>query len=399
MTPTTVDLRKLASIADMAAVAEQMLPQAAFDYYAGGSGREWTLAENERAFLRWVFRRRVLVDVTDVDTSVTALGRSHPFPVLLAPVALQRMAHPDGELATARAARAAGTTMILSTLASATIEEVAGTGVDRWFQLYIHRDRGLTKELVERAVASGYSAIVLTVDAQEFGQRDRDERNRFVPPLGCDLAILAGRVLGVSETPGMPEGHRPNGCDVAPAHASPLLAYIAEQLDPGLTWDDVAWLRSLSELPVVVKGIITGEDATRAAEAGAAAVSVSNHGGRQLDGDPASLDALPEVVEAVGDRVEVFMDGGVRRGTDVVCALALGARAVLVGRPQLWGLACGGEAGVAKVLDILRRDFALAMRLVGVRTVGDIDRSLVARPSYFPCDPATQGARLQPPRC
>lgn len=389
MTPTTVDLGKLASIADMAAVAEQMLPQVAFDYYAGGSGREWTLAENERAFLRWVFRRRVLVDVTDIDTSVTVLGRRHPFPVLLAPVALQRMAHPDGELATARAARASGTTMILSTLASATIEEVAGTGVDRWFQLYIHRDRGLTKELVERAVAAGYSAIVLTVDAQEFGQRDRDQRNRFVPPAGCDLAILAGRALGISDVPGTPEGSRSDHSHPAVAHASPLLAYIAEQLDPGLTWDDVAWLRSLSELPVVIKGVMTGEDAARAAEAGAAAVSVSNHGGRQLDGDPAALDVLPEVVDAVGHRIEVFMDGGVRRGTDVLCALALGARAVLLGRPQLWGLACGGEAGVAKVLDILRSDLALAMRLAGVRSVADIDRSLVARPSYFPTGPSS----------
>jgi 4-hydroxymandelate oxidase len=383
---SSVDLRRLACVADMAAAAEEMLPQGAFDYYAGGSGREWTLSENERAFLRWVFRRRVLVDVDDIDTSVTVLGRRHQLPVLLAPVALQRMAHPEGELATARAARGAGTTMVLSTLASSTIEEVAATGVNRWFQLYIHRDRGLTKELVARAVAAGYSAIVLTVDAQQFGRRDRDERNRFAPPPGCELAILAGRALGVCRASGMPEGPDSDDDDRAPASASPLLAYIAEQLDPGLTWDDVAWLRSLSELPVVIKGVITGQDAVRAAEAGAAAVSVSNHGGRQLDGDPAALDALPEVVDAVGDRVEVFMDGGVRRGTDVLCALALGARAVLVGRPQLWGLACGGQAGVAKVLDILGGDLALAMRLAGVRTVADIDRSLVARPSYFPCD-------------
>jgi 4-hydroxymandelate oxidase len=185
----------------------------------------------------------------------------------------------------------------------------------------------------------------------------------------------------------MPEGATTGDGDPAPTIASPLLAYIAEQLDPGLTWDDVAWLRSLTELPVVIKGVMTGEDALLAAEAGAAAVSVSNHGGRQLDGDPAALDALPEVVDALGGGIEVFMDGGVRRGTDVLCALALGARAVLVGRPQLWGLACGGEAGVAKVLDILRSDLALAMRLAGVRTVPDISRSLITRPAYFPSEP------------
>jgi len=259
---------------------------------------------------------------------------------------------------------------------------VAATGVHRWFQLYIHRDRGLTKELVARAVEAGYSAIVLTVDAQEFGRRDRDERNAFAPPPGCRLANLAdrARLLAAAADPFEPGGCDPDG---RAASASPLLAYVAEQLDPGLTWDDVAWLRSLSELPVVIKGITTGADAARAAEAGAAAVSVSNHGGRQLDGDPASLDALPEVVDAVAGRIEVFLDGGIRRGTDVLCALALGARAVLVGRPQLWGLACGGQEGVAKVLEILRRDFALAMRLAGVSTVGDIDRSLVARPAHL----------------
>src|SRR5581483_11262039 len=195
-------------------------------------------------------------------------------------------AHGDGELATARAAQAVGTTMVLSTLASSTIEEVAATGVHRWFQLYIHRDRGLTKELVARAVAAGYSAIVLTVDAQEFGRRDRDERNAFAPPPGCDLAILAEQARAISRGATVPDGSGSDPHAPASASASPLLAYIAELLDPGPTWDDVAWLRSLCELPVVIKGIMTGEDAARAAEAGAAAVSVSNHGGRQLDGDP-----------------------------------------------------------------------------------------------------------------
>jgi 4-hydroxymandelate oxidase len=267
--------------------------------------------------------------------------------------------------------------MTLSTLASATIEEVAATDVDRWFQLYIHRDRGLTKELVARAVAAGYSAIVLTVDAQEFGRRDRDERNAFAPPPGCDLANLADRARAVFRGAKMSNG---SGSNQSAASASPLLAYIAEQLDPGLTWDDIAWLRSLSELPVVIKGVMTADDAVRAADAGAAAVSVSNHGGRQLDGDPASLDALPEVVEAVGGRAEVYADGGVRSGSDVLTALALGARAVFVGRPVLWGLATGGADGVAAVLAGLSEQLAHTMVLCGLPDVTAVPRDTVVRP-------------------
>jgi 4-hydroxymandelate oxidase len=350
----------------MAAEAEARLPKAAFDYYAGGSGTEWTLAENERAFRRWVFRRRVLVDVSEVDTAVTVLGQRLPFPVLLAPVALQRMAHAEGELATARAAAEAGTTMILSTLSSTTIEDVAATGVDRWFQLYVHRDRGLTGELIDRAVASGYRALVLTVDTPQLGRRDRDERNGFLPPPGVDLAILTSTTGGLSQQTGAGGG-------------SSLFAYFARQCDPSVTWADVEWVRSRAQLPVVLKGVTTAEDARRAADAGVAAVSVSNHGGRQLDGDPATIDALPEVADEVGDRLDVLVDGGVRRGTDVLCALALGAKAVLIGRPQLWGLACGGQAGVGRVLDLLRMDFTLAMRLAGVTSTAAIGRSLVRR--------------------
>jgi len=359
-------LAGLACINDMAAEAEARLPKAAFDYYAGGSGTEWTLAENERAFRRWVFRRRVLVDVSEVDTAVTVLGRRLAFPVLLAPVALQRMAHRDGELATARAAAAAGTTMILSTLSSTTIEDVADTGVDRWFQLYVHKDRGLTAELIDRAVAGGYRALVLTVDTPQLGRRDRDERNRFLPPPGVDLAILTSTTGGLAQQSGADGG-------------SSLFAYFARQCDASVTWTDVEWVRSRARLPVVLKGIMTAEDARRAADEGVDAISVSNHGGRQLDGDPATIDALPEVADEVGDRLDVLVDGGVRRGTDVLCALALGARAVLIGRPQLWGLACGGEAGVRHVLDLLRMDFTLAMRLAGVTSADAVDRSLVRR--------------------
>jgi 4-hydroxymandelate oxidase len=357
--PEAQAVPRAVTVDDLEEAARRVLPRTVYDYYAGGAGDEWTLRENRRSFERWVLRPRVLTDVSSVDPSTTVLGRPLPMPVLVAPMALQRLAHPNGELATARAARAAGVTMVLSTVASATIEEVAATGVPRWFQLYVHRDRDLTAELVKRAAEAGYEVLVVTVDAPMLGRRLRDERNRFTLPPGIGLANLAGVPL--------PEDA-----------GSGLFRYFASQLDPSVTWDDVAWLRSLSELPVVLKGILTAEDALRAAEAGVAGVVVSNHGGRQLDGVPAALDVLPEVVAAVGSRLEVLMDGGVRRGTDVLKALALGARAVLLGRPVLWGLATGGEEGVRRVLDLLRGELVEAMALAGIPGTSAIDRSLVA---------------------
>jgi 4-hydroxymandelate oxidase len=339
--------------------ARVALPQMVFDYYAGGAGDEWTLAENRRAFGRWVVRPRILNDVSNVDLTTTVLGQEVAFPVLLAPTALQRMAHRDGELATARAAASVGTLMVLSTISTFSMEEVAGTGAPRWFQLYVHRDRGLTAELVDRASAAGYGAIVLTVDAPFLGRRYRDEVNRFSLPPGMGLANFPGGVIP-----------RVDG--------SGLMAFFRAELDPSLSWRDVEWLRGLSSLPVVLKGILTAEDALRGAEGGASAIIVSNHGGRQLDGVAASIDVLPEVVDAVGDRVEVLLDGGVRRGADALKALALGARAVLVGRPYLWGLAVDGERGVRRVLELLRDDLMLAMALAGRESVGAIDRSAVA---------------------
>lgn len=344
---------------DFEEMARRRMTRMAFDYYAGGSGDEWTLRENRRAFERWVLRPRVLVDVTSVESSTTVLGRSMPFPVLLAPTGFQALAHPLGELATARAAASMDVTMVLSTASTRSIEDVAGEGPPRWFQLYVHRDRGLTAALVERAHAAGYGAVVLTVDTPVLGRRERDERNRFTLPPELTMANLAGVRL--------PE-----------ADGSALYAYVAAQMDPSVSWRDVEWLRSLSPLPVVVKGILTEEDAALAIEAGVAAIIVSNHGGRQLDGVPASLDALPEVVGAARGAVEVLMDGGVRRGADVVKALALGASAVLIGRPFLWGLAVDGEAGVRRVLDMLRAEFVLAMALAGRSRVEDVDRTAVA---------------------
>jgi 4-hydroxymandelate oxidase len=343
---------------DFEEAARERLPRMVFDYYAGGAGDEWTLRENRRAFDRWVIRPRVLVDVSHVDLSTAVLGEPIPFPIILAPTAFQRLAHPDGELATARAAKSLDALLILSTISTTPLEEVAATGAHRWFQLYVHKDRDLTAQLVKRAYENGYGAVVLTVDTPFLGRRLRDERNRFTLPPGMGLANLAG--IALPEAPG-----------------SSLFHYFASQLDPAVTWDDVAWLRSLSPMPLLLKGVATAEDARVAEEAGVDGLVVSNHGGRQLDGAPATLDVLPEVVEAVEGRIEVLMDGGVRRGGDVLKALALGARAVLLGRPYLWGLAVGGEAGVREVVELLRDEFSLAMTLAGRPTVSDVDRSAV----------------------
>jgi 4-hydroxymandelate oxidase len=281
-------------------------------------------------------------------------------PVLAAPTALHRMANPEGEVATARACAAAGTIMTLSTLASSTIEDVAAAGRSspRWYQLYVMEDRDLTAELVKRAHGAGYSALVLTVDLPVLGVRDRDERNAFSLPEGVEFANLAAKRAESEE-------------------GSALFEYVLFQHDRSLSWDDLAWIRSLAPMPLVLKGIVTAEDARLAVEAGVDGIVVSNHGGRQLDGAIPTIEALPEVVEAVDGRLEVFLDSGVRRGVDVVKALALGARAVLVGRPLLWGLAVDGEAGVRQVLDILRLEFEVAMALCGCRTVSDLGPELV----------------------
>jgi 4-hydroxymandelate oxidase len=351
--------------------ARERLPQMVYDYFAGGSGEEWTLLENLRAFDRWVLRPRVLVDVAKVDLSTTVLGQPISFPILLAPTAFHRLGHADGELATARAAASLGAIMVLSTISTVPLEDVAATGADRWFQLYVMQDRSLSEDLVRRAHAAGYRALILTVDTPFLGPRLRDVRNRFTLPPDIDMANLHAIT--------MPGGSGPGGRSTG----SELADFFAAEHDASLSWDDLAWLRSVSPMPLVLKGVMTAEDAKLAADAGVDGIIVSNHGGRQLDGVPAALDALPEVVDAVEGRVEVLMDGGVRRGTDVLKALALGARAVLIGRPYLWGLVCDGEAGVRQVLEMLRDELVLAMQLAGKQSVGEIDRSLVApAPGY-----------------
>ena len=340
------------------------MERSAYDYYAGGSGDERTLAANRSAFDAIALRPRVLVDVSAVETRTTVLGQPLALPVMLAPTAFTRLAHPDGEMAAARAARAAGTIMIGSTLSTCALEEVAEScGGGLWFQLYVYKDRGMTRELVARAEAAGYRALVLTVDTPYLGRRYRDVRNRFVLPEGISMRNFEA---AMSNAAGWG------------AHSS-FSAYVHDLFDATLTWDSVDWLRSQTGLPVLVKGVLTAEDARLAVEHGVAGVIVSNHGGRQLDGAVASIEALPEVADAVGDRAEVLMDGGVRRGTDVLKALALGARAVCIGRPYLWALAVDGEAGVSDVLRILRDELTLAMGLSGRASVESVDRTLVRR--------------------
>jgi 4-hydroxymandelate oxidase len=312
----------------------------------------------------------MLVDVSKREMKVTVLGQPLALPMLVAPMAFQCLAHPDGELATASAAAQIGTVMVLSTLSTKSLESVAtvsqaATNAPRpWFQLYVHRDRGLTKALVERAYAAGFAALCLTVDAPVLGQREGDRRHRFVLPDGMTLANLAA--LKTLESP---QGEQESG----------LFAYFLEQINPALTWQDLEWLQSLSPLPLVLKGILRGDDAVRAIEHGAQGIIVSNHGGRQLDGAIAAIDALPEIVAVVAGRAEILVDGGIRRGTDFLKALALGANAVLVGRPILWGLAVAGSTGVQHVLEILQSEFDLAMALSGCASLQDIDRSLCVK--------------------
>lgn len=352
------------NVLEFEALARECIDPQAYDFIAGGSDDEVTLGANRTAYERIAFRPRVLVDVSTVDTSTEILGRRIAFPVLLAPTALQAMVHPDGELATARAAAEAGTVMVVSTLASRTVEEIgAATDGPKWFQLYCYKEKSVTEELVRRAEAAGYEAICLTVDVPRLGRREQDLRNGFALHEG----ILPKNFEGIADLAGVS----------AAEHGSIVAAYVVGLLDDGLTWDDVAWLKSITKLPVWVKGILTAEDATLSAEAGVQGIIVSNHGGRQLDGSPATIDVLSEIREAVGAEIPLLLDGGIRRGTDVVKALALGAKAVLIGRPYLWGLGVGGQSGVARVLEMLRVEVELAMALCGCPDIEAVTRQHV----------------------
>ena len=341
-------------------LAREALDEGTFGYFAGGAGDEHTLRHNAEAFDRWRLRPRVLVDVGSVSTAASVLGQEVSMPVLAAPVAHQRMAHPDGELAVARAAAAAGTIMCVPTFAMATPTEIAAEAPNapRWFQLYWHPDREVTKSILDQAREGGCTAIVFTVDLPKLGRRERDIRTGFTLDPDYRMGVYGSEFGDLGA--------------LTPATA-------AELIDPRLTWRDLEWLHETAQLPVIVKGVLTAEDAELAVSHGCAAVIVSNHGGRQLDRALASLEALPEVVETVGDRVEVLMDGGIRRGADVAIALALGARAVCVGRPVVWGLAAKGEEGARHVLELLRAELELTLALLGCASPEDLGRSHVAR--------------------
>jgi isopentenyl diphosphate isomerase/L-lactate dehydrogenase-like FMN-dependent dehydrogenase len=344
---------ELLNVFDYEALAAERLDAGARGYFDGGAGDEHTLRWNVEAFRHWRLRPRVLIDVEACSTATTVLGEPLALPVLVAPFAYQRVLHPDGEPALARAVKAAGSIMCLSTFASATVEEVADVGVLRWFQLYAFRDLGIRRALVERARDAGYTALVLTVDTPVLGRRERDLRTGFEVPSEITVPMAGYGAVTPHET--------------------------AKLLSASVTWADVEQFASEFGLPVVLKGVQTAEDARLACEHGAAAIVVSNHGGRQLDRVAATIDVLEEVVGAVDGRLEVLIDGGIRRGIDVVTALALGARAALIGRPAAWGLAVGGEAGARHVLELLQAEIELALRLVGCTSPLDVPRDRVAR--------------------
>ena len=350
----------IADVSDYERLAPEHMSKMAWEYISAGAGDEVTLRWNCEAYGRLRLRPRVLVDISKLDTRVTLLGREHRLPLLLAPTAYHKLAHADGEIASAKGAAAADVTLVVSTSATTSLEDVSAAAKGpRWFQLYVNPSRDYSRDLIRRAEAAGYEALVITVDQQVLGTRSREARSRFTLPPGLERANLKGLEIATGS-------QRPNESTI-----------YSRLLDPSLTWKEIVALRETTKMPVILKGIMTGDDAARAVEAGAAAIIVSNHGGRVLDTVPATIEALPEVVARVGGRLPVLVDGGIRRGTDILKALALGASAVLIGRPYLYGLAVGGADGVTRVVNILRREFEMAMALTGRTTLQEIDASVI----------------------
>ncbi|XP_070506348.1 uncharacterized protein Hao [Chironomus tepperi] len=345
--------------------ALELLPESIRDYYRSGAGDENTLSWNREDFNNFRIRPRFLKDVTERDTRLNVFGANPSFPCGISPTAMQRMAHPDGEAASVRAAQNENTVFILSTIATTSIEDVAAAAPEatKWFQLYIYKDRKLTESLVRRAELAGFKALVLTVDAPLFGLRRADLRNKFSMPQHLTLANFHHQVSSMG--------------------GSGINEYVAKQFDQGIVWDDVKWLMSITKLPVILKGILTKEDARHACTIGVAGIMVSNHGARQLDNVPSSIEALAEITKEVNDEIPIFFDGGVRQGTDIFIALALGAKMCFIGRPVIYGLACEGQSGVENVIKILKREFDLTMCLAGVKNLSEICGDMVVHKNYY----------------
>lgn len=386
--PVRRRLGRATNVAGLRAAARRRLPRGVFDYIDGGAEDELTLHRNAAAYDRLEFKPRVLRDVSEVDTATTLLGRPMAYPLVLAPTGFTRIAHSQGELAVARAAARARLPYALSTLSTRSIEEVAAVSDGRlWFQVYAWRDRGLMKEMIHRASEAGYEALCLTIDTAVLGRRERDVRRGFTLPPKVGLATIFDGILHPGWTWDFVRAEPISFANVVGravgdgTDAVSLAEYINRQFDPSLSWSDVEWLRSVWKGPVVLKGIQTVEDARIAAQEGIDAVALSNHGGRQLDSAPAPVELLPEVVEAVGGDTEIICDGGVRRGSDIVKAMALGASACMAGRAYLYGLGVAGEAGVDYVLELLLADVRRVMALTGCRSVSEVGPELVRRRS------------------
>lgn len=380
-------LVRSADVTDLRNIARRRLPRGVFDYIDGGAEDEVTLGRNSAALREIGFAPRVLVDVSAVDTATSVLGKPVPFPLVLSPTGFTRIVLPEGECAVARAAAGAGLPYTLSTLATRSIEDVARTAPSgrNWFQVYVWRDRGLVKDMLDRAASSGYEAIMVTVDTAVLGRRERDVRRGFTLPPKIGIPTLLDGALHPAWTWEFVRAEPITFANVAGSigidgtTAVSLSEYMNAQFDPSLSWADIDWMRSVWSGPVVLKGIQTVDDAKIAAEHGVDAIALSNHGGRQLDGAPAPIELVEPVAQAVGGRTEIYCDGGVRRGSDIVKALALGATACMTGRTYLYALAAGGEQGVGYVLDQLRTGMQRTMSLVGAPSVGDLTPDLLSR--------------------
>ncbi len=381
-------LRKVANVDDLRSLAKRRLPAGVFDYIDGGAEDEITLRNNVDAYRNVSFKPRVLRDMTHVDTSTSLFGRRLAFPLVLAPTGFTRIAHSEGELAVVRAATRAGIPFTLSTMATRSIEEcasVAESDTRLWFQIYTWRDRSVVKNLVERAEAAGFEAVCLTVDTAVLGRRERDVRRGFTLPPEVGLGTIIDGLKNPGWTWDFLKADPIRFANVEGitaidgSTAVDLAEHMKSQFDPGLSWSDVEWLRSIWKGPILIKGIQTVEDALIAVESGVEAIALSNHGGRQLDGAPAPFDLLPEVAEVVQNRLEIICDGGVRRGSDVVKAVSLGANAVMTGRPYLYALGACGERGVDHVLDLLQEGIERTMALTGVASVEDLSQDLISR--------------------